>query len=472
MCRLTHLLFLLGQYHGVALAKYDPTWNSLDTRPLPPWYDGAKIGIFLHWGVFSVPSFGSEWFWQNWQGSHGKQYVEFMKENYRPGFTYQDFAPQFTAEFYDPEEWASIFNASGARYVVLTSKHHEGFTNWPSKYSWNWNSMDVGPKRDLLGDLAKAIRSKTPKIHFGLYHSLYEWFHPLYLQDKTNEFQTSNFVKTKTMPELYELVNDYQPEVVWSDGDWETEDWYWNSTVFLAWLFNDSPVKDTVVVNDRWGRGIPCHHGSYYTCTDRYNPGVLQPHKWENCMTLDRHSWGYRRNSRVADYLTPLDLITEMAMTISCGGNILINAGPTHDGRIPPIMEERLRQLGSWLNINGDAVYDSRPWIHQNDSVTPGVWFTSKGDEVFAIVLSWPKNDVLNLGSVVSTPTTHLSILGYHENNIRRNLHFKSAIKRMQVVFPPMSDINSQWAWVVVMSGVKPASRPSLPPKIMSFNTP
>ncbi|XP_042225622.1 alpha-L-fucosidase-like isoform X1 [Homarus americanus] len=452
MTRTAYLLVFLG-FLARTCGQYQPTWDSLDTRPLPAWYDGAKIGIFIHWGVFSVPSFGSEWFWQNWQGVNSSDYVKFMDKNFRPGFTYPDFASQFTAEFYDPEAWANIFKASGARYVVLTSKHHEGFTNWPSRYSWNWNSVDVGPKRDLLGDLAKAIKSTTPDIHFGLYHSLFEWFNPRYLDDKTNKFFTNDFVATKTMPELYELVNKYEPEVIWSDGDWEAPDWYWNSTVFLAWLFNDSPVKDTVVTNDRWGIGVTCHHGSYYTCSDRYNPGVLQLHKWENAMTLDKNSWGYRRNAPLADYLSVHDLLTTMAQTISCGGNILINIGPTHDGRIAPIMEERLRELGSWLNVNGEAVYDTTPWKHQNDTVTPGVWFTSKEDTVYAIVLSWPKNNELVLGSVNSTPQTEVAMIRY-PSSLQFQARDPSGIT---VTFPPMSEVTSQWVWVLAMSGVDSA---------------
>ncbi|KAH3796505.1 hypothetical protein DPMN_150074, partial [Dreissena polymorpha] len=206
--------------------------------PLPSWYDESKIGIFLHWGVFSVPSYGSAWFWYYWK-TGVKRYVDFMAKNYRPDFTYADFAPDFTAELFDPNDWADLFKASGARYVVLTSKHHEGFTNWPSKYSFNWNSMDVGPKRDLVGELASAIRSRT-NIHYGLYHSLFEFFHPLYLKDKENNFKTRDFATTKAIPELYELVYNYKPEVIWSDGDWEALDTYWNSMGFLAWLYNDS----------------------------------------------------------------------------------------------------------------------------------------------------------------------------------------------------------------------------------------
>ncbi len=190
-------------------AQYKPTWESLATRPLPQWFDESKIGIFIHWGVFSVPSFGNEWFWKSWHDKEPK-YVDFMTKNYPPGFTYADFAPKFTAEFYEPDKWAEIFKASGAKYVVLTSKHHEGFTLWPSKVSFNWNAMDVGPKRDLLGielyfcirfntfflitgDLAKSVRNKTD-LHFGVYHSLLEWFNPLMEEDVKNGNKTHYFV--------------------------------------------------------------------------------------------------------------------------------------------------------------------------------------------------------------------------------------------------------------------------------------
>lgn len=156
---------------------------------------------------------------------------------------------------------------------MLTSKHHEGYTLFPSKRSFSWNSLDVGPKRDLVGDLAVAVRNK--KLKFGVYHSLYEWFNPIYLEDKKNSFKSRIFPESKLWPDIKQLVTDYKPSVLWADGDWEAYDSYWNSTELLAWLYNESPVRNEIVVNDRWGIDIPCHHGDFYNCQDRYNPGNL-----------------------------------------------------------------------------------------------------------------------------------------------------------------------------------------------------
>jgi len=443
--------FLLA---GHISAQYSPTWDSLDAHPLPQWYDEAKIGIFLHWGVFSVPGFESEWFWYQWQ-SRDKSVMDFMAKNYPPDFTYADFAPMFRAEFFDPDRWANIFAAAGARYIVLTSKHHEGFTNWPSKVSFNWNSMDVGPKRDLVGDLAKAVKAKG-NIHFGLYHSMMDWFHPLYLQDKASGWKSNKFPMVKALPELIEIVTAYEPEVIWSDGDWEAPDTYWNSTDFIAWLYNESPVKDTVVTNDRWGANIPCHHGGYYTCSDRFNPGVLQKHKWENCMTLDRYSWGYRRNAAFADYLSMEELLSTLTSTISCGGNLLINVGPTADGIIAPLFEERLTQLGQWLAVNGEAVYASKPWTAQNDTITKGIWYTKKttgtDTAVYAFILSWPKGDILTLGAVTTTPQTSITLLGHPGA-----FGFKTRpTGGTDIAIPPIPEdqMPCKWAWVLKMTNL------------------
>jgi len=412
-----------------------------------------------------VPSFGiptgpdwpgelatGEWFWKRWEAGEPTN-VAFMEQNYPPNFTYQDFAAEFTAEFYDPNHWAQVFKASGAKYVVLTSKHHEGYTLWPSKYAWNWNAMDVGPQRDLVGEFAAAIKNNTG-VKFGLYHSMFEWFNPFYLRDVANDFNTNDFVTKKTMPELYEIVEAYEPEIVWSDAA-HGPDWYWNSTIFLSWLVSDSAVKDTVVFNDRWGDDDKCAHGSFLTCDDRYNPGSLQSYKWENALTLDKGSWGYRRNANFEDYLTVHDVLVQLVSTVSCGGNMLINIGPTKEGMLPAIMEERLRQMGQWLDINSDAIYASRPWTHQNDSSTEGVWYTTNPESgtVYAVTLSWPENNLLNLGSVQGTAETQVTMLGYDGGSLVHTTEGSG----LQVAFPAMSEVSGQWAWTIAMTAVNAA---------------
>ncbi|XP_041977580.1 alpha-L-fucosidase isoform X2 [Aricia agestis] len=445
--------------------KYAPTWQDLDTRPLPEWYDKAKIGIFLHWGVYCVPGFGSEWFWSNLKGG-SKSVTNFMSKNYPPGFSYQEFAPMFKAEFFDPQAWATLFSKAGAKYIVLTSKHHDGYTLFPSKRSFSWNSVEVGPKRDIVGELAQAVREKDLK--FGVYHSLYEWFNPIYQQDKADLFLTRNYPETKLWPDIKQLVNDYQPSVIWSDGDWEALDAYWNSTDLLAWLYNDSPVKDEIVVNDRWGIGIPCHHGDFYNCADRYNPGKLQNHKWENAFTVDRQSWGYRRNLQLQDVMTTSELLKEVVSTVSCGGNALINVGPTKEGTIAPIFEERLLALGSWLDINGEAIYGTSPWLHQNDTSNPNVWYTctkttynarqptaapAESDTVsavYAILLEWPTSNIVMMSDIASY--LHAGTHGVMMLGSNKTLEWEITSGVAYITLPDKASVTSKDAWAFKFS--------------------
>ncbi|XP_028369746.1 tissue alpha-L-fucosidase [Phyllostomus discolor] len=445
-------LLVLGAAKSALGAQrlYTPDWPSLDSRPLPDWFDEAKFGVFVHWGVFSVPAWGSEWFWWHWKGEGSLPYQLFMRENYPPGFSYADFGPQFTARFFDPDDWAKLFQAAGAKYVVLTTKHHEGFTNWPSPVSWNWNSKDVGPHRDLVGELGTAIRKRN--IRYGLYHSLFEWFHPLYQLDKKNGFKTQYFVTAKTMPELYDLVNRYKPDLIWSDGDWEAPDGYWNSTGFLSWLYNDSPVKDEVVVNDRWGFNCSCRHGGYYNCADKFQPSSLPDHKWEMCTSVDKWSWGYRRTMSISDTASESEIIAELVQTVSLGGNYLLNIGPTKDGLIVPIFQERLLAIGKWLRVNGEAIYSSKPWrvqLEKNESV----WYTSEGAAVYAIFLKWPENGVLSLKSPQTTSSTQIIMLGIQEDlEWSKSPHEDLLIHLPQL---PPSALPSEFAWTIKMTGVE-----------------
>jgi len=255
--------------------------------------------------------------------------------------------------------------------------------------------------------------------------------------------------------------------VIWSDGDWEANETYWKSKEFLAWLYNDSPVKDTIVVNDRWGSGTACKHGGFYNCQDKYNPGKILPHKWENAMTLDKSSWGYRRNADVGSYISPQELIRQLVSTVSCGGNFLINAGPTKDGMIAAIQEERLLQMGEWLGINGDAIYESQPWkVAQNDSTTKGVWYTKKGtNKIFAIVLEegFPTEEDTDgfvrivLGSVDSKTLkiSNITVLG--QRNPSKTLTWipcdgKRCKEGILVTLPTILPPNSKWAWTLLIS--------------------
>nr|XP_022316391.1 alpha-L-fucosidase-like [Crassostrea virginica] len=455
MEKLTKLFLLLIEFCIAISIRYEPNWKSIDSRPLPDWYDKSKIGIFLHWGVFSVPAFENAWFWYEWKTAKDPAVLQFMKNNYPPGFTYADFASQFHATFYNPDIWAELFEASGAKYVVLVTKHHEGFTLWPSEVSWNWNAYDVGPHKDLVGALADSIRNRTD-IHFGVYHSLFEFYNPLYLQDVANNYTTQNYVRNKALPELYELVNRYKPEVVWSDGDWNENSSYWNATEFLAWLYNDSPVKDTVVVNDRWGKDAWCHHGGFWNCHDRYMPGKIIKHKWENCMTVDTRAWTHRRNIQIQDVMTIEKLVAEIAETVSKGGNILINVGPTADGVIIPVFEERLRQMGQWLKVNGEAIYETQPWTEHTDNITTGqVWYTTRPQEkaVYAILTFWPENNQIILGSPVTTAKTRITMLG-----LQTTLKWSLYMNKFLVIELPTLPINkmpSQWAWALKMENLK-----------------
>uniref|UniRef100_A0A674M976 Alpha-L-fucosidase n=1 Tax=Takifugu rubripes TaxID=31033 RepID=A0A674M976_TAKRU len=395
-----------------AAARYTEDWPSLDSRPLPSWYDQAKFGIFVHWGVYSVPGFHDEWFLFDWlfRQPPNQECVDFMKRNYPSGFTYPEFAPHFSARFFNPGDWADIFKASGAKYVVLTAKHHEGFTNWGSPFSWNWNSVDTGPHRDLVGELGEAVRNRS--LHYGLYNSLYEWFNPLYLIDKKNGFKSQQYVTNKLLPELFNMVVRYKPELIWSDGDWEAPDSYWNSTQFLAWLYNDSPVKDTIVTNDRWGAGCYCKHGGYYNCEDKYTPGQLPKHKWEKCQSVDKQSWGYRRNMKTSELMDLPTIIKDLVETVALGGNYLLNVGPTPDGMIPVVFEERLRGIGAWLDVNGEAIYGSKPWRIQRENASLPVWYTSKGKSVYAFITAKPSKPLVELLEPKTSTATKVTILG------------------------------------------------------------
>ncbi|MCX6620229.1 MAG: alpha-L-fucosidase, partial [Acidobacteria bacterium] len=352
---------------------YQPTWESVDSRPIPGWFTDAKFGIFIHWGVYSVPSYApvipgklayAEWYWNAiTAGKTPKANPvqagswEYHKRMYGADYPYQNFAPQFRAELFDPDHWADIFRRSGAKYVALTSKHHEGFALWPSaeaSKTWGrpWNAVEIGPKRDLLGDLTTSVRAKGLKM--GIYYSLYEWYNPLWLSDKPR------YVAEHMMPQFKDVVTRYKPSIIFSDGEWDLPSSEWRSPELLAWLYNESPVKEEVVADDRWGKETRHKHGGYWTT--EYTPGMADiKHPWEESRGMG-FSYGYNRAERVNHYRSGRDLVILLVDLVSRGGNLLLDIGPAADGTIPVIMEERLLQIGDWLKVNGDAIYGTKPW--------------------------------------------------------------------------------------------------------------
>ncbi len=363
------LLMILISVNVNAQKTYKPTWKSLDSRPIPEWFGGAKFGIFIHWGPYSVPAWSpkgtySEWY-QYWLQNKslfgngkfkGDEIVNFHEKTYGKNFTYYNFGEMFKADLFNPDDWAQLFEKAGAKYIVLTSKHHDGYTLWPSKEAndrgFAWNSIDVGSKRDLVGELTASVKKKGIKM--GLYYSLYEWYHPLWKTDK------KRFVDEHFLPQVKDLVTKYSPDILWADGEWDLTDEEWKSKELLSWLFNESIVKNSIVVNDRWGKGIRKKHGGYFTT--EYESEVTEFNKpWEECRGMG-FSFGYNQNEDAQDYNSSKSLVLMLANIVSTGGNLLLDIGPDARGKIPTIMQERLLQMGEWLTTNGEAIYNTKPW--------------------------------------------------------------------------------------------------------------
>lgn len=398
--------------------KYQANWASIDSRPIPAWFEDAKFGIFIHWGLFSVPAWGplpkdgasiydcyAEWYWKRLLDSKSKVqplFEDYHTRTYGKDFKYQDFVKDFKTELFKPDDWAKVFENAGAKYVVLTSKHHEGFTLWPSAQAWNWNAVDVGPHRDLAGDLIKSVKGKG--LRMGYYYSLYEWFNPLYHAD-VNRYVTEHMI-----PQMKDLVTRYNPDILWTDGEWDHPSETWRSTEFLAWLYNDSPVKEQVVINDRWGKETRSKHGGIFTTEyDLVHETELKEGSlarcWEECRGIGS-SFGYNRNEGLEDYATSEQLVHILIDKVARGGNLLLNIGPTADGRIPVIMQQRLSDMGAWLKVNGDAIYGTRMWKNAPTKKTPNVFYTTKGKDLYVICTKWPETSVeiegINLPGKVS----------------------------------------------------------------------
>lgn len=351
---------------------YHADWSSIRTHQLPSWYEDAKIGIFVHWGIYSVPAFApptcqlgeievdeqwfcnnpyAEWYFNSINVKKGPSY-EHHVATYGEDFTYEQFIPQWKAEKWQPEQWAELFRQSGAKYVVLTTKHHDGFCLFPSQYT-DFNSLQSGPQRDIMGELTEQVRAQG--LRMGAYYSgIIDWQYasdPIFTESQnfSNACPTYEYADF-AYKQVIELIDRYQPDILWNDIGWPKAGEHMLPHLF-AHYYN---TVTEGVVDDRWNK-LWCDFTS-----KEYQYGTASRNKkWEMCRGMGL-SFGYNQVEDESHLISIHELISLLVSTVADNGNLLINIGPKADGSIPQAQIDRLLALGDWLKINGEGIYASR----------------------------------------------------------------------------------------------------------------
>lgn len=407
---------------------FRPDWDSLAKYEIPQWFRGAKFGIFIHWGVYSVPAFGNEWYPRNMYTQGSDEYKHHL-EKYGPQnkFGYKDFIPMFKAEHFDPRAWAALFKESGARYVVPVFEHHDGFTMYASDLS-DWTAAKMGPKRDLAGELVAAVRAAGLHVGASSHRIEHDWF-----LDAGRKIDSD--VKDKRYAAFYgpahasakddsghlgiraylgpdyssdwlardaEIVNKYHPEVMWFD--W----WIGNPALesylrrFAAFYYNESLKRGAVGVINYKGEAMPAH--TAVLDIERGQLSSIRADFWQTDTSISNKSWGYIEGD---SFKTPQVIVQQLVDIVSKNGNLLLNFGPRSDGTISTEVQQVLRDVGGWLRMNGEAIYDTKPWkvfgegptnvvegaFHDTDTqsfTAEDFRFTSKGKNLYAIEFAWP----------------------------------------------------------------------------------
>jgi alpha-L-fucosidase len=410
---------------------YRPDWHSLQKYHIPEWYKDAKFGIFIHWGVYSVPAFGSEWYPRNMYRKGSEEYDHHLAF-YGPlsKFGYKDFIPLFKAEKFAPQQWASLFREAGAKYVVPVFEHHDGFAMYDSDLS-EWTAAKMGPHRDVAKELARAIRDAG--LHFGA--SSHRVEHDFFfaggrkIDSDVNDPRYADFYgpaeeriedKEDFLPEDWtyvsdaylndwlarsaEIVEKYHPDLMWFDWWVGQPDVRKHLLEFSAFYYNQTTNQGNLgVINYKYD-AMEKHSAVLDIERGQLND-IREPY-WQTDTSVSNDSWGYIQNDH---FKTPEFVVHELIDIVSKNGNLLLNVGPRADGTIPEEAQKVLLDIGSWLKINGDAIYGTRPWRVYGEGPTKiaaGAFhdtersqfterdfrFTQKGKVLYAIELAWPTN--------------------------------------------------------------------------------
>ena len=369
----------------IAAGPYRDDWQSLEHHGTPVWFQDAKFGIFLHWGLFSVPAFGNEWYSRNMYQQGTPEFAH-QVATYGPQskFGYKDFIPMFRMEHFDPNAWAELFRRAGARYVVPVAEHHDGFAMYKTELS-PWNAVEMGPHRDLIGDLQSAAQSHGLKFGVSFHRAEHDWFFdggrhfdsdvndakyagfygPAELRDNYASDETlakeytfvSEEFRTDWLARTVELESRYHPDLVYFD-------WWVGYPEFRAYqersaafYFDQAAQRNQQVVMfskyDNMAPGAGTHD------VERGALPEIEKLPWQTDTSISNASWGYLEHDT---FKTPQMILDQLIDVVSKNGNLLLNIGPKPDGTIPDEAAKALLAIGGWLDINGEAIYGSRPW--------------------------------------------------------------------------------------------------------------
>jgi alpha-L-fucosidase len=431
---------------------FRPYWESLQNYQTPAWYEDAKFGIFIHWGLYSVPAFGSEWYSRNMYETGSDEYKHHLA-TYGPQnkFGYKDFIPMFTAEHFDARAWARLFREAGARYVVPVAEHHDGFPMYDSSLT-DWCAGKMGPKRDVLGELAEAVRAEGLHLGASSHRAEHDWFfdggrkfdsdvadpryasfygpaHPRQVkpgyEDRLYEDWTylSPEYLDDWLARTAEIVEKYHPDVIYFDWWINHPDFRDHLAKFAAFYYNDGAKREGSVIDYKYDA---FQEHSATLDIERGQLPDIRPLHWQTDTSVSNNSWGYVEGDT---YKSPEFIIHQLADVVSKNGNLLLNVGPRSDGMIPDQVQQILRDVGAWLNVNGEAIYGTRPWTRYGEGptlVTTGPFhdtetkpytpedfrFTTKDGVLYAIELGWPVNGTASVHALGSSALKNKTIHG------------------------------------------------------------